>query len=283
MNAPASIEQAALWNGVAGQAWVEAESLLDGMYKPLETLLADAVLATDGRDVLDIGCGTGATTIAAARKLGEGGRCVGLDISAPMIAAARARAGREGVSAEFICDDAATHGFEPAAFDLFISRFGVMFFDAPVAAFANLRRAARPGALLRLLTWRGPQDNPFMLAAENAARPLLPDLVQRVADVPGQFGFANREYVTRVLGEGGWSGMALRPIDVLCRFPASELDRYATQLGPVGRALSGASDSLRARVLDVVRPAFASYVHGAEVCFEAACWMVEAHADRAGM
>jgi SAM-dependent methyltransferase len=279
MNMQASNEQAALWNGVAGQAWVDAETLLDGVFKPLEVLLADAVIATGASDVLDIGCGTGATTLAAARALGQGARCVGLDISAPMIAAARARAEREGVSAGFICADAATWNFDATRFDLLISRFGVMFFDDPVAAFANLRRAARPGARLRLLVWRGPQDNPFMMTAENAARPLLPDLPLRVADVPGQFAFANREHVERILGGSGWTGIALRPIDVQCQFPASELTRYFTQLGPLGRALSGASEELRGRVIDAVRPAFKPYVHGDEVRFVAACWMVESQAS----
>src|SRR5688572_7964800 len=121
-------EQAALWNGPVGRAWVEAQEVLDQMFKPFEALLMEAVAGASGGRVLDVGCGTGATTRAAARLLGAKGRCTGVDISAPMIAAAQARAEREGTPASFICGDAQTQAFHPAAFDLVISRFGVMFF-----------------------------------------------------------------------------------------------------------------------------------------------------------
>ena len=133
----------ALWNGPAGRAWVEAQELLDQVFKPFEDLLVEAVCAGSGGRVLDVGCGTGSTTLAVARLLGAKGRCIGIDISEPMIAAARARAEREGTPASFIRANAQSHAFEPASFDMIISRFGVMFFDDSVRAFANLRRAAR--------------------------------------------------------------------------------------------------------------------------------------------
>ena len=144
------------------------------------------------RRVLDVGCGTGSTTLAVARLLGAKGRCTGIDISEPMIAAARARAEREGTPASFIRADAQTHAFEPASFDMIISRFGVMFFDDSVRAFANLRRAARDDAELRFIAWRSAAENPFMTTAERAAAPLLPNLPARRPDAPGQFAFADR-------------------------------------------------------------------------------------------
>jgi ubiquinone/menaquinone biosynthesis C-methylase UbiE len=134
-------EQAKLWNGPSGRAWVETQELLDHMYKPLEDRLVRAVAARSPRRVLDIGCGTGSTTLAVARRLGSEGRCDGIDISEPMIAVARARAEREHVRAVFILGDAQVHTFEPASVDMLVSRFGVMFFDDPVSAFGNLRRA----------------------------------------------------------------------------------------------------------------------------------------------
>ena len=109
-----------------------------------------------------------------------------------MIAAARARAERERTPADFVCADAEVHAFEPASFDTIISRFGVMFFDDPVRAFANLRRAARDDARVRCIAWRSAADNPFMTTAERAAAPLLPTLPARRPDAPGQFAFANR-------------------------------------------------------------------------------------------
>ena len=142
-------EQITLWNGPAGHAWVEAQELLDHMFKPFEDLIVEAVTAAPKGEVLDVGCGTGSTTLAVARLLGANGRCTGIDVSEPMIAAARDRAQRERTPASFIRANAQIHTFEPGSLDRIISRFGVMFFDDPVKAFANLRRASREDARLR--------------------------------------------------------------------------------------------------------------------------------------
>ncbi|MES5487514.1 class I SAM-dependent methyltransferase, partial [Bradyrhizobium sp. INPA03-11B] len=207
-------EQCKLWNGAAGRAWVETREVLEGLFKPLEDLLVGAVSDAAASRVLDIGCGTGATTFAAAQALGPKGHCTGIDISQPMIAAARARAERERRPASFICADAQTHPFTPASFDMIISRLGVMFFADPVQAFANLRRAARPGAALQFIAWRSAAENPFMTTAERAAKPLLPQLPPRRADAPGQFGFADRKRVESILKDSGWDAIAVEPVDV---------------------------------------------------------------------
>jgi SAM-dependent methyltransferase len=270
--------QAARWNGRAGQAWVEAQTTLDRMFQPLEERLVDAALAQPDARVLDVGCGTGATTLAMARRLGAAGRCVGVDVSEPMIAAARARAEREGSPARFILADAQVHAFAPASFDLVVSRFGMMFFDDPVEAFVNLRRAARTGARLRLLAWRSAAENPFMTAAERAAAPLLPATPVRQPDAPGQFAFADRRRVARILEESGWAEIAIEPIDFACALPEAELLPYLTRLGPLGQVLPEADEATRARVVEALRAAFAPYVEGAEARFVAACWMVAARA-----
>jgi SAM-dependent methyltransferase len=274
-------EQTALWNGVAGRAWVETQELLDQMFKPLEDLLVEAAFAGSGARVLDVGCGTGSTTLAVARRLGAKGRCIGIDISDPMIAAARTRAEREGMPASFIRGNAQTHTFEPASFDLIISRFGVMFFDDFVRAFANLRRAARDDAEFRFVAWRSAGENPFMTAAERAAAPLLPNIPARRPDAPGQFAFADQRRVHRILAESGWDGIDIRPIDVACTLSEKELVRYLTRLGPLGLILHEADDRTRTQVVETVRAAFEPYVHGAEVRFTAACWMVGARAPAA--
>ena len=271
-------EQAKRWNGVAGRAWVDAQQLLDQMFKPLEELLVEAVAAASRGRVLDVGCGTGSTTLAVARRLGLKGHCIGIDISDPMIAAARARAEREGVAAQFIRANAQVHAFEPESADVIISRFGVMFFDDPVQAFANLLRAASHDAELRLIVWRSAADNPFMTTAERAAASILPNLPARRPDGPGQFAFADRERVSVILEKSGWVEIDLRPVDVDCTLPEKELSRYLTRLGPVGMALQEADDSTRARVVETVRPAFDPYVHGTEARFTAACWMIGARA-----
>src|SRR5262249_44839921 len=157
-----------------------------------------------------------------------------------------------------------THPFERASVDAIISRFGTMFFDDPVEAFANLRRAAKERALLRFVAWRTAEENPFMTAAERAAAPLLPNLPARRTDGPGQFSFGDRERVRRILKESGWSEIEVEPIDVPCNLPANELLGYATRLGPVGRILHDAEAGVRAEVMERLRAAFDPYVDGTE-------------------
>lgn len=274
----ANEEQSQLWNGPSGANWVEAQELLDGMFVRFEEILARAASSADARNVLDVGCGTGATTLAAARAMRGQGRCTGLDISQPMIELARQRAARERIDATFIVADAQTHDLSNAAFDMVISRFGVMFFEDPVRAFANLRRAARAGAALRCVVFRSIAENPFMTAAERAAASLLPELPPRPADGPGQFAFADSRKVQGILESAGWSGVEMLPIDVTCTMPERALDGYVSRLGPVALALRGADEATRARIVQAVRGGFAPYLHGGEVRFIAACWEIAARA-----
>ncbi|WP_175654944.1 class I SAM-dependent methyltransferase [Burkholderia ambifaria] len=273
--------QSALWNGPSGLAWVDAQHSLDRMFEPFETLLADAAGAASARRVLDVGCGTGAVTLAIARRLGAHAHCTGVDISARMIAAAQARAEREGLAASFVPADAQTHAFAPDQFDLIVSRFGVMFFDDPVRAFANLRHAARANAQLRFVAWRSAADNPFMTTAERVAGPLLQNLPARQPGAPGQFAFGDRQRIASVLSDSGWADIEIEPIDVACALPVPALDDYVSRLGPVGLALRQVDDATRRRVIETVRAAFERYVQGADVRFDAACWLVAARAPSA--
>jgi SAM-dependent methyltransferase len=269
--------QIAIWNGAAGHGWVAAQATLDGMFAPFDTLLANEV-RDPPRHLLDIGCGTGGTALAFARRFGTRSRYTGIDVSAPMLERAHERALAANVAADFLQGDAQTHPFAPASFDLMISRFGVMFFGDPVAAFTNLRRAAAPGAWLRAVAFRAPAENPFMLTAERAAQPYLPDLPKRDAAAPGQFAFADATRVRGILEGGGWTGVDLEPVDVVCTFAESALELYLTRLGPVGLVLAQVEEAIRVKALAAVRAAFQTYVHGPEVRFTAACWMVRAHA-----
>ncbi|MDG9925406.1 MULTISPECIES: class I SAM-dependent methyltransferase [unclassified Pseudomonas] len=269
-------EQSRLWNGAAGQAWVQSQALLDALFAPLEALLLDGLLGHER--VLDIGCGTGATTLAAARRQNAG--CVGVDVSAPMTTLAQARAEREGSRARFVCADAQSHAFEPASFDRLISRFGVMFFADPQAAFANLRRAASDTAKLRLIVWRSAAENPFMTLAERTAAPWLPELPVRRPGAPGQFAFAEALRVRELLTASGWEGVEIRALDVPLSMPESALVPYLSRLGPVGIALQELEEGARADLIERLRAAFAPFVRGERVEFTAACWLVEAQAGR---
>lgn len=271
-------EQTALWNGASGRAWVESQEVLDGVLQPFEDLLLDAIPVDAARRVLDVGCGTGSTTLAMAARLGKDGSCTGVDISEPMIVAARARAERARTPASFIIANAQTYGFEPESFDTIISRFGVMFFEEPVQAFTNLRRAATRGGRLQVVVWRSAADNPFMTTAERAAAPLLPNLPPRRLDGPGQFAFGDRDRVQRILEESGWAGIEIQSVDVPCTMPEKALMGYMTRLGPVGRILQEVDERTRGLVVEKVRTALEPFVHGPEVRFTSGCWMVGAGA-----
>jgi SAM-dependent methyltransferase len=271
-------DQITSWNSRRGHAWVEAQESLDRVFKPFEDLIVESVKAGSARRVLDVGCGTGSTTLAIARALGAQGRALGVDISEPMIAAALGRAERQTPRPAFVCADAQTYAFEPASFDAIVSRFGVMFFSDSVAAFANLRRAAAQGALLKFIAWRSPADNPFMTTAERAAAPLFPAVPVRDPDAPGQFAFASASRVYGILDRSGWSQIEILPIDVTCTFPEAELIGYFTRLGPLGQVLHQTDEQTRQRVIEEVRAAFEPFVHGTEVRFDAACWLAVARA-----
>jgi SAM-dependent methyltransferase len=264
-------DQKRLWNGPGGQAWVDSQALLDELFAPLLAPLLDGLQA--GERVLDIGCGTGASSLAAAHL---GGDCLGIDLSAPMLELARERAEGAGSRARFVCADAQVHDFAPASFDRLISRFGVMFFADPQAAFANLRRAARPGAQMRLLAWRGAAENPFMTCAERVAAPWLPELPMRRPGAPGQFAFADAEQVREVLMTAGWGRVAIEPLDMPLSMPEAALLPYLSRLGPVGLVLQQLEEEARATLLARLREAFAPFVKGARVEFVAACWRIAA-------
>jgi SAM-dependent methyltransferase len=265
--------QAALWNGSAGNAWVDNRDLLEELFRPFEALLA-APIQTGAR-VVDVGCGTGSTTLAIARKLDGTGHCVGLDISEAMIATARASAARQGIDATFLCADAQRPPFAPGSVDAIVSRFGVMFFDDPVAAFANLHRAARAGAALHAYAWRDAAENPFMTAAERAVEHLVPIPV-RDADEPGQFAFARRERVADILRQSGWQDVTIAPADVRCTLPLAALPRYVGRMGPLGRILPTLDEPARERLIAQACTGFAPFVQGDAVVFTAACWDIHA-------
>ncbi|AYF77466.1 class I SAM-dependent methyltransferase [Nocardia yunnanensis] len=266
-------EQSARWNGPSGNAWVDVQDIVLGVLRPLQDILVETARAARPSRVLDVGCGTGATTFAVARALGV--PCTGLDIAEPMITAARINAENDSLPVDFLLADAQTHPFTPA-YDLIISRFGVMFFPDPVAAFTNLRRAARPRGALSCIVWRAPEENPFFTTAERAAAELLPDLPPRIPNAPGQFGLADSDHTTGILSKSGWTDVTLTPLDVPLSMSEPDLTPYISRLGPVGLALADADDDTRAKVVETIRPAFDDYIDNGEVHFTAACWHLTA-------
>ncbi|MGZ3144963.1 class I SAM-dependent methyltransferase [Lentzea chajnantorensis] len=265
--AEVNAEQAALWN-TSGQGWARVQDTVGQILRPFEELLVEKAAERPRRRVLDVGCGTGGVTRAVAAATGA--ECVGVDIAESMVAAAR-----EHGQAEFLLADAQTHVFEQR-FDLVVSRFGVMFFADPGAAFTNLRTAVEPGGELCFITWRAQEENPFMLTGDRVAREILPGTPARDLDGPGPFSLADPARVREVLD--GWADVEVTPIDRTTRLPEEVLLPYLTNMGPVSRALREVPERDRDRILDRVRGAFDEFVHDGEVSFPTATWRVTASA-----
>ena len=272
----ATVPQSNDWNSRTAESWIAAQAAMEAMLRPFSRALGACLGDTPATNILDVGCGTGATTFDIQNQLGPAGQCTGIDISEAMIAAAQTRAANEGSKARFLCADAQDYSFAGPRFDAVVSRFGVMFFGDPVAAFANLRRACADRAPLYMLAWRAAEENPFMTVAHDTALPLLPPEIAEQIRPTGQFAFASRNHVAGILAQAGWSDIAIEECNAACTFPIEELGMYAARMGPVGRLMPQLGASLQRTVIAAVQEAYAPYVDGDEVRFDAACWMISA-------
>ncbi|WP_245514637.1 MULTISPECIES: methyltransferase domain-containing protein [unclassified Mesorhizobium] len=172
--------------------------------------------------------------------------------------------------------DAQQYTFESGRFDAVVSRFGVMFFDDPVAAFNNISQAAMRGGKLAFVAWRSPRENDFMTTAARAAAPFLPPAPAPDPEAPGQFAFADGARVRRILEASGWSSIKVERADVPCQIAEDHLMTYATRLGPVGAALRELDRATAEKITAALPAAFAPFVTDGKADFIAACWLVTA-------
>jgi len=275
-------EQVRFWNETSGPKWVALQEAIDAQLEPLgrRTLARAAVGAGDR--VVDVGCGCGWTTVELARRAGPTGHVTGVDVSAPMLARARARAAESGVDVELLAADAQTHPFPPASRDVAFSRFGIMFFADPTAAFANIRRALVRGGRLAFVCWQALERNPWAAVPLAAAARHLPLPPPPAPDAPGPFAFADPARVRRILGDAGFADVALDDVrETLTVGGPGSLDavvEFLLQIGPAARALRDADPALRPVVAAAVRDAVAPF-HGADgVRMDCAAWVVSARA-----
>jgi SAM-dependent methyltransferase len=271
-------EQKAYWNEVAGPRWVAADDVVARIEEPLLERLVAAASPSPGEAALDVGCGSGRSTVLLARAVGPEGRVVGLDLSRPLLELARARLEREGCGGwtELVEGDAQVHRFAEA-FDLVLSIFGVMFFESPEAAFANLRRALRPAGRLVFLCWQAPHRNPWVMLPVGAARAHL-ELPAPVPGAPGPFALADPERVRGLLESAGFVDVTLtsceEQLDVAPSVEAAL--EFMLRVGPLASPLAQAEPAARLRALAAIREALAEQAGDGPVRLGGATWLVHA-------
>jgi len=278
----ANAEQRSYWNQQAGPVWVAHQERLDRQIRPHGELALTILAAKPGERVLDLGCGCGDSSLSLAAQVNPGGQVLGLDLSEPMLERARERAAAAGLSnASFRVADAQTAALEPASFDAAFSRFGVMFFADPVAAFRNVRGALRPGGRLAFVCWRPVAENDWVLVPMAAAAPHLSLPPPAAPDAPGPFSFGAAERVRGILEAAGFEAIRIEAAEVAMAPGGGDLDEAADtflEVGPVASALREvkASDSIREKVRLAVRASFEPHQRAGRVELGSAIWLVEA-------
>jgi SAM-dependent methyltransferase len=272
----ANVEQDEYWNAVEATHWVEYQDRYDSLLAPLERHLLGAAAISGHDHVLDVGCGCGSTTRAAARTA-PAGDALGIDLSAAMLERARAVVERDGLTnVEFVRGDAQVHDFDQAAFDVAISRFGVMFFADPVAAFANLAQAACDGGRLVFLCWQELLRNDWILVPGGAAATLVPLPEPGSPDEPGPFSLADPDRVRSILSAAGWRYIDIDEVREPLRVGADADDAVAFLRGTgfARRLFENVDEATVDRAIDAVRDALAAYETSEGVVLGSAAWLV---------
>ncbi|MEM7491752.1 MAG: class I SAM-dependent methyltransferase [Pseudomonadota bacterium] len=272
-------DQIEYWNGKAGERWRDDAEALDALLEPyLKAVLAALTSELSGH-ILDVGCGGGSLSFAAHARHSDI-KVTGVDVSKPLLSLAGERA--DGSSAlDFIEADASSFSSE-TTFDALISRFGVMFFTDPVAAFSNLRAQMVPGAPMSFACWRAASENDWIMTPLKAAHSFLQDeLSMPPARAPGPFAFAEADYVTHILDSAGWNSVWVEPWDGTLTMPGETLSdtaEFSLTIGPLARLIAEQDidrDKLKKAVVGLLEEQMGS---NGKVELGAAAWIVTAKA-----
>lgn len=273
-------KQSEEWNNVTGRRWLERHQAIDRQIAGFGRRAMDRSDIRPGQRILDIGCGCGETTLELARRVGDSGSVMGVDISLMLIEAARQLAKESDLaSVRFEATDAQTFPFPAQDFDLVFSRFGIMFFDDPEAAFGNLRRVLGPGGRLSFVCWPAPRDNLFFTIPVEAASRHIALPQPGDPDAPGPFAFADPDRVSRILSRSGFGEIAMDRLTE--KVGGGTLDETAgmmLRLGPLDSVLDDIDTNTRGAILADVRSALAGFESQGRVWVEAVSWLVTAHA-----
>lgn len=272
--------QVEYWNQTAGPTWVELHDQLDSLIAPMGQAAIAALGPTPGEAILDIGCGCGRTSLQLAAAVGSSGVVVGADISTPMLAVARARpVPPTSARPDFREVEAQTGDLGSGVFDAVFSRFGVMFFADPVAAFANIRGALKDSGRLAFVCWRSLANNLWVRVPLEAALQHLPPLPAPDPTAPGPYALADPARVRAILDAAGLQAVTIDAFDA--DIGGGDLDAsvaLAFRVGPLATALRE-NPQYKDKVGDAVRIAFAPYVTPNGVMTPGAVWIVTARAS----
>ncbi len=282
MNDTVNADMREFWNGAGAEKWLRFQEKMDANLLPFGRKAMAAAAILPGESLLDVGCGCGDTSFQLARRVEPDGRVLGLDISQPMLARGTKRAkSLAGGRVSFKCGDAQVFGHEPGAFDLVFSRFGVMFFDDPVAAFKNLRRALRPGGRLAFICWQQMQKNEWIAAPLEIVSRHVPLPAPAAPDAPGPLAFADPDRVTRILTDAGFSDIGINAFETRFSIGDSieEAVGFLMELGPSSGAIvqSGADDTTKSQIAASLREALMPRQSAAGITMGASTWIVTAH------
>lgn len=271
----ANAAQIDYWNSAGGLTWARFQDQLDRQMAPFGHVANDALAPQPGEHILDIGCGCGHTSLTLAQHIAPHGSVLGLDISKPMLEIAQRRSNGQSL-ASFVEDDAQVTGFGGKMFDAAFSRFGVMFFSDPTAAFANIRRALRPNGRLAFVCWRPFEDNLWMRDPLEAAQHLLPE--QKPVDplTPGPFAFADANRIQTILADAGFANINIARRDIETgALPFDEALDVALRVGALGFALRQNPEFMK-DAASALRPILMRYLTAGGVSMPASIWVVTA-------
>lgn len=275
-------EQSEFWEALAPD-WLASTDHTEMVSKGFGAAAMDRLALQAGQLVLDIGCGSGSTTVALAGRVGSGGEAVGVDIAPAMVTAARDEAAAAGVTnATFLACDAQVEPLGDASFDAAFSRFGVMFFADPSTAFVNIRRALRPGGVFAFACWENIFANEWMfvpgsaVVAVTGALPPMPG-----PDEPGPFAFADPARIDSLLTGAGFTQIEITSRADTVVLPEAELESLVSltrRVGPVREALRTADADTAVRIEGAVRDALLDRLEDGVVRLSAAAHIVSAQA-----
>lgn len=278
----ANEDQKNFWSGKGGDIWVQRQKAMDTMLNPLGQAALNKLELNEDANVLDIGCGCGTTTFTIANQIKPKGRVTGLDISEPMLQAARESAEEKSLeNTSFKCVDVQTGDIGLNTFTAAFSRFGIMFFEDSVAAFKNINKSLIPGASLCFVCWQSPAKNPWQsLFVEEVKKFIdLPSLPPRS---PGPFAFMENDYVNSILEDSNFGCIEIEGYETeVNMFPGRSLSdsvKDYTSINPVvTKMLKDSSNEIKERILNSVKEAFLPYFSEKGLIFSSSTWLVRAN------